>query len=297
MAEDPRPRVLVLGGPTAAGKTEASLEVARRWGAVVLSADAMQVYRYMDIGTAKAPIAERQGILHEGIDVVDPDEAFDASDFTALADRVLAEHPRVVVAGGTSFYLRAMQRGLVWTPEPDAAIREALAGIEDLHGELARVDPALAAKLHPHDRVRLVRGVEVFRQTGERLSDLQAAHAAEPDRVQVVGRCLDRDDLDARIDARAEGMIAAGYVQEVQGLLDRGFGPDLKPMRSLGYRHMCDHLLEGLPLEEAVRRTQRDTRRFARKQRTWMNTLQYPTVRQDHVAAALEAAHEAFGEP
>lgn len=290
-----RPTVLVLGGPTAAGKTEASLAVARRWGATVVSADAMQVFRGMDIGTAKATAAERGDVPHVGLDVVDPDGAFDAADFVALADRTLAAGGPVVVAGGTGMYLRALQRGLVVTPPPDADLRAELDAVDDLHAILRTVDPVLADRLHPHDRVRLVRGVEVYRQTGERLSSLQDAHAAAPDRVHVVGLCLDRDDLDARIDQRVHTMVGAGYVDEVRRLLDAGFGPDLKPMRSLGYRHLSDHLLGGLPLDEAIRRTQRDTRRFARKQRTWMNTLRYPEVRADHVVAALAAAEVAFG--
>lgn len=294
MAES-TPTVLVLAGPTAAGKTEAALAVAERHGATVVSADAMQVYRGMDVGTAKASPAEQARVPHVGIDAVDPDQPFDARDFVALADGVLAAGGPVVVAGGTSFYVRALQRGLVETPPVDPALRAELETLDDPHAALAAVDPTLAARLHPHDRVRLVRGLEVWHQAGVRLSELQDAHAAAPDRIRVLGLCLDRDDLDARIDARAVRMIGDGYVDEVRRLLDAGYHRDLKPMRSLGYRHLCDHVLDGLPLDEAVRRTQRDTRRFARKQRTWTNTLRLPVVRAAHVDAALAAATRAFG--
>jgi len=268
--------ILVLCGPTSAGKTDVALEVASRWDAVVVSADAMQVYRGMDIGTGKATAEERARVPHFGIDIADPDEPFDASAFAELCHQVIATHPRVVVAGGTSLYIRAVIRGLVETPPVDPTLRASLEADPDLHGRLAAVDPVLAARLHPNDRVRLIRGLEVFLSSGSRLSDLQAAHQQEPDRVQATGLWLDRVDLDARIDRRVHAMIDRGYVDEVRGLLGRGYGADLKPMQSLGYRHLCAHVLEGLPLEEAARCTQRDTRRFARKQRTWMKSLGYP---------------------
>ncbi|MCB9683763.1 MAG: tRNA (adenosine(37)-N6)-dimethylallyltransferase MiaA [Alphaproteobacteria bacterium] len=289
--------MLILAGPTAAGKTATAVEVARRFDAVIVSADAMQVYRGMDVGTAKVTPEEQAGVPHFGIDVVDPRDPFDAAAFVALAEAVLATHPRVVVAGGTSLYLRSLVRGLVPTPPVDPALREELEAIEDLHGELRRVDPELAERLHPNDRVRLVRGLEVFRQTGERMSELQRAHAAAPDRHAHVGLWLDRPDLFERIDRRVESMMAAGYLDEVRRLLDDGVGRDLKPMQSLGYRHLCDHLLDGLPLDEAVRRTARDTRHFARKQRTWMRQLGYPRVEPPHLDEALRAAARAFTSP
>jgi tRNA dimethylallyltransferase len=292
-----RPVVVFLGGPTASGKTEASLVVAETWGAHVLSADAMQVYRGMDIGTAKASAEEQARVPHHGIDVVDPDEPFAVADFLALAQPLLDAGTRLVVAGGTSLYMRALVRGLVPTPSVDPALRAELEARGDLYAALTEVDPALAARLHPNDRVRLVRGMEVYLQSGQRLSELQAAHAAEPDKVEAHALWLDRDDLYARIDARVEAMVAAGYVDEVGRLLDAGHAPTLKPMRSLGYRHLAAHLLGALPLDEAVRRTQRDTRHFARKQRTWANTLRWPEVRADTVDAAVRTAEAAWGTP
>jgi tRNA dimethylallyltransferase len=216
--------VLVLAGPTAAGKTAAAVAVARAHGAVVVSADAMQVYRGLDVGTAKATAEERAAAPHFGLDVVDPDQPFDAAAFVALADAVRAEHPRVVVAGGTSLYLQALVRGLVQTPPVDPALRAELEALPDPHAELQRVDPALAERLHPHDRVRIVRGLEVFRQTGQRLSALQGAHAEQPDRVAHEGLWLDDPDLgahDARIAARVEAMVARGYLEEVRAVLAR----------------------------------------------------------------------------
>lgn len=287
--------MLVLAGPTAAGKTEAALAAAEAVGAVIVSADAMQVYRYLDVGTAKATPAERARVPHHGIDMVDPDEAFDASDFVALADAVIAGERPVIVAGGTSLYLRSLVRGLVPTPPVDPDLRARLEALEDPHAALGAVDPVLAERLHPNDRVRIVRGLEVFHALGERLSDLQARHSAQPDRVHAVGLWLDRSDLRARIGARLLQMIEAGYVEEVRGLLARGYDRSLKPMRSLGYAHLAAHLLDGLPLKEAVRRTERDTWKLARKQRNWMRLFGFERVAEDHVARAVRVARDAFG--
>lgn len=291
------PRALVLAGPTSAGKTAVAIEVAGAFDAVVLSADAMQVYRRLDIGTGKATPEERSRVPHEGIDLVEPDEAFSAGDFVALGDEVVTRHARVVVAGGTSLYLRSWLRGLVRTPPVDLALRRNLESHEDLHVELARVDPPLAARLHPADRVRVVRGVEVYRQTGRRLSDLQAEHAQAPDRVAHRALWLDREDLFDRIDARVIAMVDAGWVDEVRAVLDAGFDRSLKPLQSLGYRHVCDHVIDGLPLPEAIRRTQRDTRHFARKQRTWMRGMGYPRVTDDAVNRARGLAEALWGPP
>ena len=288
-------RPLVIGGPTAAGKTAAALAVAEAFDAVVVSADAMQVYRRLDIGTGKATAEERARVPHFAIDVVEVDEAFDATDFVAIADEVLASHPRVVVAGGTSLYLRGLLRGFVKTPAVDPGLRSEVEAIEDLHGELAKVDADLAARLHPNDRVRLVRGLEVFRACGERLSELQRAHAEAPDRVRAACLWLEREDLDTRIDQRVDQMMDQGYVDEVRGVLDAGFDRGLKPLQSLGYRHLCAHLLDGLALDEAVRCTKRDTRRFARKQRTWQNTLKFAAMAAEDVEGVLRVAEELWG--
>ncbi len=289
-----RPHVLFLGGPTASGKTAASLAVAQEFGAVVLSADAMQVYRGFDIGTAKASDEERARVRHEGIDIRNANDRFDASDFVALAESLFAEGVRVIVAGGTHLYHQSVRRGLVKTPAVDPTLRAELEAIEDLHGELAKVDPVLAERLHPNDRVRVVRGVEVYRQSGQRLSELQQAHAKAPDRVHSEGLWLDQVDLRERIIRRLEGMMDGGYLAEVQGLLDQDVPRTSKPMRSLGYRHLADHLVDGLELEQAIWRTERDTWTLARKQRNWQRTLAY-TVAESPIDHALEAANRLWG--
>jgi tRNA dimethylallyltransferase len=291
-------RVLVLGGPTAAGKTDAALEIARRFEAVIVSADAMQVYRGMDIGTGKATAEQRALVPHFGLDLVEPDMPFDAAAFVGLADEVIAAHPRVVVAGGTSLYLRALLVGLVETPSIDPELRQRLEALPDPHAELQKVDPALASRLHPHDRVRIVRGLEVFHQTGQRLSELHDEHKTQGERLAHRGLWLDRgvDELDERIERRVGQMLEQGYVQEVQSLLAAGYHRELKPMLSLGYRHLCDHVLDGLPLEEAARRTVRDTRRFARKQRTWNRTLGFPRFEAGELGPLLREVEALWGQ-
>lgn len=288
--------MLILAGPTAAGKTAASLAVAKQFGAVVLSADAMQVYRGMDIGTAKATPEERATVPHFGIDVVAPTEAFDAADFAALGHDLLSQGQRVVVAGGTTMYIQALIRGLVETAPVDLSLRAEMAALDDPHSALRDVDPALAQRLHPNDLVRIIRGLEVYHSTGERLSDLQIAHQQRPDLVEATGIWFDREDLRDRIVGRLGGMIDSGYVEEVQALLNNDIPVTAKPMRSLGYKHLCEHLTDGVPLDEAIRRIERDTWRFARKQRSWMRTLGFTKVLSNHEAIALQMAKEVFAE-
>jgi tRNA dimethylallyltransferase len=289
--------VLVLTGPTSAGKTSAAIHVAHLWGARIVSADAMQVYRGMDIGTGKAHPTLLRRFPHACVDVRDPDGAFSAMDFVAEAEAVIAGGRPVVVAGGTVFYLRALLYGLVEAPSADPALRARLEALEDPWTALRQVDPALAARLHPHDRVRIVRGLEVHALAGRPLSALHAEDTQAP-RLPHRVLWLDRPDLRERIELRVERMMARGYLAEVRRLLDAGWDRRLKPMQSLGYRHLADHLLEGLPLEEAVWRTRRDHWRFAKKQRGWAK--QHPhweRVDARDRAMVLAVAEEMWGAP
>jgi len=289
-----RPNVLVITGPTAAGKSEIALTIAREYDAVLLSSDAMQVYIGMNIGTASPSEFDLASTPHFGVNVVTPEQPFSAADFSELGQEVLAKHPRVIVAGGTSLYLRALTRGLVKTPPSSPQLRAELETQQDLHDRLRELDPALAERLHPNDRLRIIRGLEVVLSGGVPLSTLHAQHASQPDRVNAVGLWVDRENLYDRIDARVLSMMTAGYLDEVHQLLSAGYHRALKPMQSLGYRHLCEHILDELPLEEAVRRTQRDTRQFSRKQRNWMKQIGYPRVLNDRLAEARRAADRVF---
>jgi tRNA dimethylallyltransferase len=290
------PRLLVIAGPTATGKTEAGFQVARRWDVELVSADAMQVYRGMDIGTAKPSAEELAEFPHHGIDIREPTQPYDAAEFAADTDALIVTGRNIVVVGGTGFYLRALLVGLAPTPKADPALRAELELLVDPHAELARVDPVLAQRLHPNDRVRVIRGLEVFRVSGRPLSQIHAENPFTEPRHPAERLHLERDDLPERIDRRVLQMMDAGYLEEVRGLLDAGVPRDAKPMKSLGYRHLADHLLDGIELAEAVRLTQRDTRRFARKQRTMLRSIGGFQILpgRDH-EAVLRAAERAFG--
>jgi tRNA dimethylallyltransferase len=286
---------MVITGPTAAGKSAVALQIAAEFNAVILSCDAMQVYRGMTIGTASPNVDELKAAPHFGVDVVHPTQGFSAADFVTLGRRVLQNHDRVLVVGGTSLYLRALVRGLAKTPPFDPDLRAQLLEETGLYERLTALDPTLAARLHPNDTLRVVRGLEVVLSGGVPLSVLQETHAAQPDEVATDGLWLDQESLYDRIDQRVLTMMKAGYLEEVQTLLDKGYARELKPMLSLGYRHLCDHLIDGLDLDEAVRRTQRDTRHFSRKQRNWMKQLGYPKVVGSGLDEARAAAKRIFG--
>lgn len=260
---------LIIGGPTATGKTDLAVELALQYGAALLSADAMTVYRGMDVGTAKPARALLDRLPHAAIDEREPDEDWSVADFVDAFHRVSATSARVVVVGGTPFYLRALARPLASLPGADPTLRAELEALPDPHARLREVDPPSAERLHPNDRVRVVRALEVSALSGMPMSALHARDAARPALVPEahVG-WLDRDDLRSRIDARVAGMVEQGYLDEVRRLLDL-WPREIKPLRSFAYTHLVDHLLLELPLDEALRRTARDTWVLARKQRTW----------------------------
>jgi tRNA dimethylallyltransferase len=281
-AEAGRPRVIVICGPTAVGKTAAGIEVARACNGEIIGADSMQVYRYMDIGTAKPTAAEQAAVRHHLIDVVDPDEPFDAAAYLTLGRRVLADlfHRRKtpVVVGGTGLYIKALLYGLFRSDARDpGGVRERLRAEADsqgaaaLHHRLARCDPQTAARLHPNDTVRILRALEVFEVTGRPISALQREHrfGDAPFHTLKLGLSLDREALYRRIDRRVEAMVAAGLEEEVRALLARGYGPHLKSMQSIGYSHMAAFIAGAVSRADCIRTLQRDTRRFAKRQLTW----------------------------
>uniref|UniRef100_A0A831ZY33 tRNA dimethylallyltransferase n=1 Tax=Desulfacinum infernum TaxID=35837 RepID=A0A831ZY33_9BACT len=273
--------VVLIAGPTAVGKTALSLNLAETLGTEIINADSMQVYRSMDIGTAKPTPEERARIRHHLMDVVDPDEHYDAALFVQQARPIIeALHARgkvPLVVGGTGLYMKALTRGLCPGPAADPEIRRAILqdlerqGLPFLYDELRRVDPVCAAKIHPNDRQRIVRALEVFRSTGVALSQWQDAHGFRHSlyRTVKIALCRERRDLHERIDRRVLAMMAQGLLDEVRALVARGYPCTLKSMQSLGYRHMCLFLAGKVPLDEAVRLMQRDTRRYAKRQLTW----------------------------
>jgi tRNA dimethylallyltransferase len=257
------------------------MELAARFPLEIVNADSLQVYRGMDIGSAKPPPGDRERVPHHLVDVADPDEGYDAGRFVSGADAAIGairSRGRVpLVVGGTGMYIRALLRGLDDLPS-DPAVRRSLEsrwsseGGERLHGELAALDPESAARIHPADRVRVVRALEILAVSGRPASALRSRWGAGGTRHPHVFLALapERAWLCARIDLRVEEMFRQGLLDEVRGLLAKGYGPGLKPMGALGYRHAVSHLLGGIPAPKAMEEMKRDTRRYARRQVTWL---------------------------
>ena len=283
--------VLFIAGTTASGKTSLSVELAQAFDAVVVSADAMTIYRGLDIGTAKPTLAERCGVPHYGIDIRDMPEAFDVSEFVALTERAIQDHERVIVAGGTTFWFSALLNPLAELPAGDDALRAELESIEDPHRVLAGVDPLAAERLHPNDRVRVIRALEVYRLTGQTQSEL---HALGPRRPPISAPViwLDKPDLRDRIAERVKRMWAMGYLEETAAALCAHPTANVKPLRSFAYRHVVDHLRSELTLDEALRRTERDTWQYARKQRTWARNLGWEAADPSSVYTLASACFE-----
>jgi tRNA dimethylallyltransferase len=281
--EKTRPRILVITGPTASGKTSIAVKAALRSGAELVGSDSMQVYRHFDIGTAKPNQEDLQGVRHHLIDVADPDEPFDAARFLHLADRAIQNISKrgkqVIVVGGTGLYIRVLLHGLHKGPPPSAEVRKRLLqrarmeGWPALHGELELCDPQSAARLHPNDGARILRALEVFEASGIPMSEWQLRHGFAKWRysAMILGIKRAREEINERIDARVDEMTDSGLLDEVKGLLARGYGRDLKPMQGLGYRSLAGHLAGEMGIEEAVEEIKTETRRFAKRQITWFN--------------------------
>jgi tRNA dimethylallyltransferase len=276
-----KPKVIVICGPTGIGKTSVGIRLAEKLGGEIISADSMQIYRYMDIGTAKPTADEQSRVLHHMVDIVDPDEDFDAVRFAQMArEKVMQLHQKgvlPVVVGGTGLYIKALLQGLFQSHPVDPKIRERLSqeaaenGSNRLHDRLKEVDPDTADRLHPNDAYRIVRALETIESTGRPISEHHQDHgfADEPFHALKIGLQIDREKLYDRIDQRVDLMIEAGLLDEVKKLLGMGYTADLKSMQSIGYRHMAAFIEGSLPWDECVRTLKRDTRRFAKRQFTW----------------------------
>ncbi len=278
------PGCVFLAGPTASGKTSLAVDLALRLGAEIVSADSMLVYRHLDIGTAKPSAAERRGVVHHLVDVLDPDGHYDAARFRRDALGVLADLARrsvpALVVGGTGLYLRALRHGLAPTPPADAAYREeiegraARQGTAALHDELEAVDPAAAARIHPNDLVRIQRALEIIHTTGRPASDVRGEHGFREPELDALYLVLELpgEALRDRIRRRAAAMVEAGLLDEVRRVLDMGYGPGLRPLQAINYRHAIAHLDGEYDREQMLERMENETWQFSRRQRRWFRS-------------------------
>ncbi len=302
------PKILVICGPTASGKSVLAQRLACELDGEIVNADSMQVYRGMDIGTAKPSPRDRASAAHHLIDICDPDHNLSAAGFAAAADAAIADITargrRVIVAGGTGLYIRALLQGLVDSPSGADSIRSELQrearekGNQAMLEELRTVDPESAARMHPNNMVRIIRALEVHRLTGVPLSRHQNEHGFGQERYRAfkIAPRVARNELYHRIEERVDQMIAAGLVEEVSRLLAAGYHRNLKAMRAIGYKEIASFLAGECNREQAVSLIKRDTRRYAKRQLTWFNGerdilwVEYP----EKFASILKHAHEFF---
>lgn len=282
-----KPVVLVIVGPTASGKTALAVEAALAYGGEILSADSMQIYRGMDVGTAKPTKEEQQGVPHHLIDLVDPDEPFSVADWQQAAfaaiDGILGRGRLPIVAGGTGLYVNSLVHHLQFSQSgADEAFRQAMRalagekGVEAVHARLAELDPESASRIHPNNLVRVIRTLEVVSQTGEpmRVHLERSRTRPSPWRFVLVGLLPERDRLYQRINHRVERMLADGLEQEVRGLLAAGYAPNLQSMQGIGYKEMAAHLDGTLTIAEATALIQQGSRQYAKRQITWFSRLE-----------------------
>ncbi len=291
---------VALVGPTAVGKTALSLRLATEIRAEIVNFDSVQVYRGLDIGSAKPTPEERAVVPHHLIDILDPDEPFDAAGFARKARgavrSITGRGRTVLLVGGTGLYLKALLQGLVPSPGGDPLIRSVLRGIaeskgpEALHELLKERDLESALRIHPNDIFRVIRALEVYELTGKTMSEwrrLQKQMKTAPPCCIKVGLIRPREELYRRINARVDEMLEHGLIEEVKALLEQGYSTQLKPLQTLGYRHVAAYLEGRYTLSEAVRLLKRDTRRYAKRQLTWFRAD--PEVRWFHPDELLAA--------
>jgi len=290
--------LIVITGPTCSGKTSCALELGRIFPVEVISADSMQVYRYMDIATAKPTPEERRAVPHHLVDVVNPDEEFNAARFVRMAMRALEDirsRGKIpMVVGGTGLYVKALVHGLLEAPGCSPPLRLALKqvarkrGLSFLREMLERLDPVCAARILPNDEIRLVRYLEIVLSTGRRPSELMHLHRSSPALFDAKVACIvpERERLYNSISARTGVMFDRGLVEETKRLLSMGYDPSLRTMQTLAYKHVVSYVAGSIGLDECRFLVERDTKRFAKRQLTW--------IRSQEGNVCLPDASEAF---
>jgi tRNA dimethylallyltransferase len=270
--------LICIAGPTASGKTALSIALAKELDGEIVSCDSMQVYRRMDIGTAKPTVEERAGIVHHMLDVAEPEEDFSVSRYCAMADPIvediLSRGKTAIIVGGTGLYMDSLIRGNDFAPFPATGVREALEArpIEEIFAELSEIDPEAAARLHLSDKKRIIRAMEVFLETGITITEHNRRTQAIPPKYQPVWFALEdknRADLYARIDARVTQMLQDGLVEEIQTLLASGIPAKATAMQAIGYKEFVAALQGHISIEEAADQVRQSSRHYAKRQLTW----------------------------
>lgn len=276
-----KPKLVLILGPTGVGKSEVAVEMALAVGGEIINADSQQVYCFMDIATGKPAPEQRQRVPHHLIDIIGPDEEFNAALFRQRAlksaEEIWSRRKKAVLCGGTGLYIKAFTQGLFIGPSKEPEIRKRLEqkateeGIGTLYARLKQVDSGALHSIHPNDRHRIIRALEVFEVTGKRMSQWQKEHGFQesPFETLKIGLNRERAELYDIINRRCQDMVAKGLVEEVRGLMDKGYGLELQAMQSVGYRHMGLYLTGAMSLQDALALMQRDTRHLAKRQLTW----------------------------
>jgi len=277
-----KPKLFVVLGPTAVGKSDLGIDIAERLGGEIINADSLQVYKYLNIGTAKPTPSELKRVKHHLIDIVSPDQDFNAGMFRSAAASVIQElhdsGKNIILLGGTYLYVKVLLSGLIEGLPASPEIRENIKklrltfGLPYVYERLRMLDPEAASKIHPNDYVRTERALEVNYLTGQKMSELQAVHSFQDQDYQYekIGISLDREILKDRIEKRVDKMLEEGLIDEVKGLREKGYTPELKPMQSIGYKEINQYLDGDLDFDKAVELIKRDTKRFAKRQMTWL---------------------------
>lgn len=274
-------RIIILAGPTAVGKTDTAIMLAQRLDGEIISADSMQVYRNMDIGTAKPSIEEKRGIPHYMLDIVNPDESFSVADFQKNCkfkiEELLLKNKIPIIAGGTGLYVNSLIYNMDFTrASSNTKLREELQmeaeqfGELYIHEKLKAIDPEAAARIHPNNIKKVIRAIEVFNETGDKIGDFSKDMSLNEEYdIFFIGLMRNREELYDRINIRVDMMIDQGLVDEVKGLLELGYTKELVSFKGLGYKEIVGYLEGEYSLDEAIRILKRDTRRYAKRQLTW----------------------------
>lgn len=275
-------KLIAIVGPTASGKTRLSVELAKELGGEIISFDSMQIYRGMDIGTAKPTMEERQGIVHHMLDIADPREDYSVSRFVEEADKLLQEllsqEKTVILVGGTGLYIDSLMKGLEFAPLPESGVRQELTriaqeqGIEVLMDRLRAVDPESAERIHPSNQKRVIRALEIYLESGKTMTQHNLETQQRPPKYEPLWIGLDyvnREALYARINRRVDLMVEQGLLEELQGLLAQGIPENATSMQAIGYKELMGYIRGECSLEQAKELLKQSSRRYAKRQRTW----------------------------